>query len=373
MKKWLVSIVALILVLAGSVRAQDITGNWQGTLQAGASLRIVFRITKEADGLKSVLHSIDQGGQPIASTITVQGSNVKISIPAIAGGYEGKLSADGTSMEGTWSQGPGKLPLNLVRATRESAWAIPEPPAALKPMAADANPAFEVATIKPTQPGVVGTVITIKGRQLFTINTSLHYLIAFAYDVQGRQIIGAPSWAENDKFDIVGQPDTDGQPNVRQMKVMFQKLLADRFKLAFHRDKRELPVYAITVVKGGPKLTKSQGDPNGLPGIGFPRLGVMPAINANLGEVANVLQSVVLDRPVIDQTGITGRFDFTLTWTPDDFQFPGVQRSPAIVDPTATAPNLFTAIQEQLGLRLESTRAQAEVLVIDRAEKPTEN
>ena len=132
MKKWLVSMIALTLVLAGTVRAQDVTGNWQGTLQAGASLRIVFRITKDADGFKSVMHSIDQGGQAIASTITVQGSNVKISIPAIAGGYEAKLSADGNSMEGTWSQGPGKLPLNLVKATSETAWAVPEPPAALK-------------------------------------------------------------------------------------------------------------------------------------------------------------------------------------------------------------------------------------------------
>jgi uncharacterized protein (TIGR03435 family) len=99
----------------------------------------------------------------------------------------------------------------------------------------------------------------------------------------------------------------------------------------------------------------------------------MSAFNANIADVAGVLQSIVLDRPVIDQTGLAGRFDFSLTWTPDDFQFPGLQRPPGAVDPAATAPNLFTAIQEQLGLRLESTRAQAEVLVIDKAEKPTEN
>jgi uncharacterized protein (TIGR03435 family) len=197
--------------------------------------------------------------------------------------------------------------------------------------------------------------------------------MAFAYGVQGRQISGAPAWAENDKYDIVGQPDAAGLPNDRQIKSMLQKLLADRFKLAFHREKRELPVYAITVVKGGPKLTKSQGDPNGLPGIGFARLGVMPTINATIADVAGVLQSIVLDRPVIDQTGITGRYDFTLSWTPDDFQFPGIQRPPGAIDPNATAPNLFTAIQEQLGLRLESTRAAVEVLVIDRVEKPTDN
>jgi uncharacterized protein (TIGR03435 family) len=372
MKKWLMSVTLFIVMLVGAVTAQDITGNWQGTLQAGASLRIVFRITKDGDGLKSTMHSIDQGGQGIASTITVQGPNVKISIPAIAGGYEGRLSADGTSMEGTWSQGPGKLPLNLVRATKETAWAVPEPPAPPKPMAADANPAFEVATIKPAQPGAQGYGFLIKGRQFFTINTSLSDLIAFAYGVHARQILGAPSWSENEKYDLMGQPDGAGQPNERQWKGMLEKLLAERFKLAFHREKRELPVYAITVGKGGPKLTKSQGDPNGLPGIFFQRLGVMPAINANLGDLARVLQGTVLDRPVVDQTGVTGRYDFTLTWTPDEFQFPGITR-PAGADVPATAPNLFTAIQEQLGLRLETTRAPAEVLVIDRAEKPTDN
>jgi uncharacterized protein (TIGR03435 family) len=373
MKKWLVSAIALIFALTGAVHAQDITGNWQGTLQAGSSLRIVFRVTKDAEGFTSTMHSIDQGGQAIATTITVQGSNVKISIPAIAGGYEGRLSADGNSMEGNWSQGPGKLPLNLVKATRETAWAIPEPAAPPKPMAADANPAFEVATIKPGQPGAQGYGFLIKGRQFFTINTSLSDLISFAYGVHARQISGGPSWSENDKYDIVGQPEGDGQPNERQWKIMVQKLLADRFRLAFHNEKRELPVYAIVVGKGGPKLTKSQGDPNGLPGIFFKGLGVMPAINANMGDLGRVLQGTVLDRPVIDQTGITGRYDFTLTWTPDEFQFPGIQRPPTPTGNPGAAPNLFTAIQEQLGLRLETTRAPADVIVIDRVEKPTDN
>jgi uncharacterized protein (TIGR03435 family) len=248
---------------------------------------------------------------------------------------------------------------------------MPEPPAPPKAMT-NPNPVFEVATIKPAQAGAQGNGILLKGRQLFTINTSLTDLISFSHTIHARQVVGAQGWMESDKYDIVAQPDSDGQPNDRQLKAMMQKLLEDRFKLTFHREKRELSVYAITVAKSGPKLTKSGGDPNGLPGIFFQGLGIMPATNANMGDLAMVLQGSVLDRPVIDRTGITGRFDFTLRWTPDEFQFPGVGRN--VPRPTDnSAPNLFQAIQEQLGLRLEATRAEAEVLVIDRVEKPTEN
>jgi uncharacterized protein (TIGR03435 family) len=100
--------------------------------------------------------------------------------------------------------------------------------------------------------------------------------------------------------------------------------------------------------------------------------GNMSAFNANIGNLANVLQSFVLDRPVIDRTNLTGRFDFTLRWTPDEFQFPSLGRG-VPRPPDTSAPNLFQAIQEQLGLRLESTRAPADVIVIDRVEKPSEN
>jgi uncharacterized protein (TIGR03435 family) len=155
---------------------------------------------------------------------------------------------------------------------------------------------------------------------------------------------------------------------------MVQKLLTDRFKLTFHREKKELAVYAITVAKGGPKLTKSEGDPNGLPGLFFRGLGNLPAINATMTDFAGVMQGAVLDRPVVDQSGLTGRWDFTLTWTPDEFQFGGAAaRMPPPANNGAAPPDLFTAFQEQLGLKLESTKAPAEVLVIDSVSKPSEN
>jgi uncharacterized protein (TIGR03435 family) len=374
MRKWTLSIVVLSMLIGNSLFAQDLTGTWQGTLQAGRELRIVIKISKGDDGgLKAVMHSIDQGAQGIAGVVTQQGQVVKISVPGIGGKYESKLASDGASMEGTWNQGGPSMPLNLKRANNETAWAIPEPPVPAKSMASDAPMAFEVATIKPSKPGTPGKAITMRGPgQFATVNTSLADLITFAYGIHLRQVTGGPSWLESDLFDITAKPEAEGIPNANQLKGMIQKLLADRFKLAFHHDKKELSVYAIVVGKNGPKLTKSAGDPNGLPGLFFRGLGLLPASNASISDLAGVLQSVVLERPVVDQTGLSGRFDFELKWTPDASQFGGRGGGAPQNNPDAP-PDLFTAMQEQLGLQLKSTKAPVDVLVIDRVEKPSEN
>ncbi len=155
---------------------------------------------------------------------------------------------------------------------------------------------------------------------------------------------------------------------------MVQKLVAERFKLSLHRDKKELSVYALTVARSEPKLARSEGDPSGLPGIFFQGLGVLNVRNANMTDFTNLMQSAVLDRPVVDQTGLTGRYDFTLNWTPDDSQFGGMGASlPPPAAGITPPPNLYTAIQEQLGLKLDATRAPAVVLVVDHVEKPSEN
>jgi len=376
MKKLVLGTFALVALSGILLRAQDLSGTWQGTLHAGRDLRTVIKIARGDDGaLKGSLYSIDQSGQGIpVGSVTLQGSTVRLSVPGIGATYEGKLSADGNSIAGTFTQGGAPLPLNLTRATSETAWSIPEPPARPTPMAADANPAFEVATIKPSRPNVQGKGFLVRGRTFSTINTSLSDLITFAYELHARQIVGGPAWLETDKYDLTAEPDGSGQPDAKQWKVMVQKLLADRFRLAFHRDKRELSVYAIVPARTGPKLTKSEGDPNGLPSLLFRGLGVLPARNATMADFAGVMQGAVLDRPVVDQTGLVGRFDFTLTWTPDESQFGGlgVKVSPPADNPDAP-PGLFTAIEEQLGLRLNSTRAPVDVLVIDSADKPTPN
>ena len=372
---WIVTLAALS---ANALLAQDLTGTWQGTLSLpnGRELRTVIKLSK-ADGgaLRGQMFSIDQGGQAIpVNPVTLQGTTVKMSMPGIGGSYEGKFEADGDSITGSWKQGPEPLALNLKRANAETAWAIPEPPPPPKPMAADAKAEFEVATIKPATPDRPGKAFMVRQRQFSTINTTLSDLITFAYGIHAKQITGGPAWMESEKFDLAAQPAGEGQPNDRQWKAMVQKLLTDRFKLTFHREKKELAVYAITVAKGGPKLTKSEGDPNGLPGLFFRGLGNLPAINATMTDFAGVMQGAVLDRPVVDQSGLTGRWDFTLTWTPDEFQFGGAAaRMPPPANNGAAPPDLFTAFQEQLGLKLESTKAPAEVLVIDSVSKPTEN
>jgi uncharacterized protein (TIGR03435 family) len=369
----LTRLIAVLVLLSASVLAQaaNITGNWQGTLRAGKDLRVVVAIAN-TDGLKAMMYIIDQSGQGLpASSVTLQGSTLRMSFSGIGVTFDGTLSPDGRTIAGTFTQGGTPLAMTLERSTPDTAWAIPEPP---KPMAADAPAVFEVATIKPSLPDRPGKVMTIKGRQVITINTTLNDLIVFAYGIHAKQIIGGPSWMESDKYDVTGQPEGQGMPNERQLRGMLQQLIDDRFKLTTHREMRELPAYVLVVANGGPKLTKNDSNPNGLPGLFFRGLGVLPATNATMADLAGVMQLAVLDRPVVDRTGIQGRYDFTLTWTPDETQFAsmGARVPPPSTDPNAP-PVLFTAIQEQLGLKLESQRAAVEVLVVDRVERPSEN
>jgi uncharacterized protein (TIGR03435 family) len=354
--------------------AQDISGTWQGTIEnSGKQLRVAFRIINADNGFRATAYSIDQGGQAIPVSVTQQGTAITLSMVTLNARFEGRLAADGASITGTFTQGGPPSNLVLRRATPETAWSIPEPPAPPKPMV-NPDPVFEVATVKPTPPDFQGQFITIKGRTMVTANTTLGRLIAFVYGLHPQQLVGAPKWVTETPYDIQGQPEGEGQPSEVQWRTMLRKLLNERFQLTFHREQRELPAYVLTQLPGGHKLAKSGGDPNGLPGMFFRGLGTLPAVNANMTDFSNLLQGVVLDRPVVDKTGITGRFDFTLRWTPDESQFGGrggqAPPAPAGQDPP---PGLFTALQEQLGLKLESTRAPVEVLVIDKVEPPSAN
>jgi uncharacterized protein (TIGR03435 family) len=153
---------------------------------------------------------------------------------------------------------------------------------------------------------------------------------------------------------------------------MLRKLLVDRFQLAFHGDRQELPVYTINVAKGGLKISKSltKGE---TPFMVFPRPGNLASNNVSMADFCKLFQRGFLDRPVVDQTGLTGRYDFTLVWTPDQLRAAAPNPNalaPAVADP---APDLFTATQQQLGLKIDAAKLRIEVLVIDKAEKPSEN
>jgi uncharacterized protein (TIGR03435 family) len=167
-----------------------------------------------------------------------------------------------------------------------------------KSMPADANPVIAVATIKPSDPNKPGWTLGTKGTHFYTVGTNMNDLITFAYGVHAKQIVDGLAWFRTDKFDIEGVPDAEGKPNRDQLKSMVQGLLADRFKLVVHHDKRELAVYALTVAKNGPKLTKSTAPADVYSGYGFPRLGAgttMKVMNMTLAAFASAMQRTVLD------------------------------------------------------------------------------
>jgi uncharacterized protein (TIGR03435 family) len=380
MKKWMIWIMALMALPLGAMEIADtqkIAGKWQGALKIpNGQLRIVIEVSSDSNKLKANFYSIDQQSPAIpASTVSYDGSIFKMTIAALNGNYEGKMSADGKSISGTWSQAGQSMTLDLARATPETAWAIPEPPPPPKRMSANSNPSFEVATIKPSDPSRPGKVVTVRGADVIIVNNTLSDLIMLAYGLHTKQIVDAPGWVESEKYDITGRPDIKGQPSVAQIKSMIQKLLTDRFQLKFHKDTKELSVYALTVAKGGPKFAKSGSDPEGLPALFFRGPGTnLYVTNAAMGEFTGLLQSAVLERPVVDQTGLTEKYDFVLKWTPDPGQMIGLGGPPEQpTDPGDAPPDLFAAIQQQLGLKLSSTKVSTNVIVIDRVEKPSEN
>jgi uncharacterized protein (TIGR03435 family) len=335
-----------------------------------------LKVTKNGPGWTAQIYSIDQMPAPIPVTsISLTGTDVSYSVLRIGGSFEGKMTSDGSAINGNWHQGPSTIGLVLKRATPETAWAIPEPPPRLPPMAADANPEFEVATVKPSKPGARGKGFGVRGRHLSTLNTSLMDLLTFCYRVNSRQVIGLPGWADSQQFDIEAQPAGEGQPSDTQWRVMLQKLVASRFKMSFHPEQRELSVYALTVAKDGPKLTPSKDDSNNLPMLGFRGMGDLVAANADMGHVIEMLEGAVLDRPVVNRTGLKGKYDLQLKWTPDPTQFASLKENmqPAAPPSADAPPDLFTAMQQQLGLKLESTKASVNVMVVDHVEQPSAN
>ena len=234
-----------------------------------------------------------------------------------------------------------------------------------KMMARDADPDWEAVTVRPTDPNTKDDPFMIVGRHLTMQNRSVENLLLLGYGVHKSEILGAPEWVHTAHFDVDGVPDVEGQPNTQQMQSLMRKLLAERFGMKLHREHRSMPVYALVVAKGGPKLDASKGDPSGLPDERLLRNGgeqTIKMVNANMGDLALMMFS--LDKPVVDQTGLKGRYDFQLKYTADEMR---------VATDANAAPGVFTAVQEQLGLKLEATKAPAEVLVIDAVEKPGAN
>jgi uncharacterized protein (TIGR03435 family) len=249
-----------------------------------------------------------------------------------------------------------------------------------------ANPVFDVVSIKPNTSGDTRVTNRVQpGGRYIATNITLRQLIRDAYRIQEFQIVGGPGWMNSDRFDIVAK--AEGNPSVGQMALMRQAVLTDRFNVVTHTEKREMPVYALVVKQAGtlgPKLrpsSESCGDPS-RPATQLQSGQIPCGISGGAGrlstrgtpmtEFAHFL-SFNSDRAVLDRTGLTGPFELALEWTPDPLQAPrvtgGDERAGA--SDLDSLPPLFTAVQEQLGLKLESARGPVDVIVIEHAERPT--
>jgi bla regulator protein BlaR1 len=264
-------------------------------------------------------------------------------------------------------------------------------------------PSFEVATIKPNHGGPLPPLMSLPN-VFRNFNVTARDLVRVAYglppSIATTRVFGGPAWIDNNRYDVDGKiPDAvfaeiqkSQKLRREQMLLMVQSLLAERFKLVAHVETREMPIYELVVAKSGPKLTLAKpaqpGDdapppppaPGAMPKPGDMRQGLMV-----LPKTRNVMEMTAkgqtldalaqmpffgLGVPVVNKTGLTARYDFTLDWTPD----PGAAATNAADAPAEVeAPSVYTALEEQLGLKLVSTKGPVEVIVIDHIELPSEN
>ncbi len=285
------------------------------------------------------------------------------------------------------------LVFSLVNATQSHAQSPAQGAATL-------GPSYEVASIKPNRSDGERIALYYTPNGFIAANVTLRVLIRFAYGpVEENRILGGPDWLTSEKYDIQAKVDSSIADELQklspvqlrlQRQRMLQALLADRFKLTVNRETRELPVYALIIGKNGPKLKESKPsdtytnglrgpDGSGGPGLYAGNVGLLTGQGVSMATLANVL-SRQLGRVVLDKTGITGNYDFELRWNPDQSQLSmltGADNGRQSIDGTPAndsfGPSIFDAVQEQLGLKLESQKAPIEVIVIDHVGKPSEN
>ncbi|MGB6472753.1 MAG: M56 and DUF3738 domain-containing protein [Candidatus Sulfotelmatobacter sp.] len=355
----------------------------EGVLQSGNEAEVY------AEGILSVCRFYVES--PLACASGISGSDLKTRISRImTQGFARQLTFGRKLLLAAVGLTVIVLPIGfgLLNAT----------PTRAQVQAQDANPAahvYEVASIKPNKSGDNMTRMMMKPDGLSATGATLDMLIQDAYGVRYFQIAGSPSWFKTERYDIEAKMDSSVAEELRKLndnqreaetRRMLLALLADRFQLKLHIDTKELPVYALVIAKNGSKLQVARpGDtyPNGFKGPDGGGGAGMMFMEGNGGPVRGQaipiaslvhLLSQQLGRTVLDKTGLTGKYDFTLKWVPDESQGPpGPPRMDNAPPPDSSGPSLFTAIQEQLGLKLEAQKGPVEILVIDHAAKPSEN
>ncbi len=253
-------------------------------------------------------------------------------------------------------------------------------------------PAFEVVSVKPHPPELIqpSSMVAEPGGRFTARNIPLRLLIRTAYQIQDDQIVDGPVWLSSDRFDIAAKAEDGASP--ADLGAMLQALLADRFKLTVHRETRELPIFELLLARSdgalGPRMKRSECVPDinarpATPPGGAPRCGSISngfgrlTLSASPIPVMAQFLSPVVSRVVLDRTGLSGNFDVDLTWTPDRLppRPPGtppdqtLRVNGAEIDPNG--PSIFTAVREQLGLKLESGKGPVNVLAIDHIEHPS--
>lgn len=366
-------VAGLLLVLCATLQAQSILGTWQGKLPVAENSRIILKFTKAEDGgLHGVFYRIDQYADSLPlSSVSFVAPDVAVAFDVLSVSYRGKLSADGKSITGVWTQANQTFPLTFSLTAPENVWKR-EGAVALAPMSATADPAFEVATVKPSAPNATQEQIHASTRHFEHKNATVADMIEFVYKVKLRQIEGGPAWIDETRFDVAGEPDVEGQPSPDQFRLMEQKLLAERFQLKVHSIQKVFPVYAIKVEKNPPKL--SRRDPAEMQHDGIITRpgedGQMRAqfIYTTMPEFANLLMNFIKDRHIVDETGLSGPFDFTVS-----VPMAAVQGGPGVgLDDNDKAVAFFQAL-EPLGLKLVAKKATLDVVVVDRLERPSAN
>lgn len=265
-------------------------------------------------------------------------------------------------------------------------------------------PKFEVATVKLTKDDDGRSMIRFTPDGISIHGVQLKMLLRESFGVEDDRILGEPSWVKN-RYDVEAKVDADDAPKLKDLKfddrrAMMLPLFQDRFNLKYHHETRDLPIYTLVVAKSGVKMKQSAPDPpaksddvkpdapprpdpagpNAPPRLG--RHGLMSNGRGHLESTGTSTEMLVhilsseLGRTVVDKTGLTGNYDYTLQWTPDDVGTPmGGDAGPGKGDisPDSGGPTLLTALEEQLGLKLESTKTSIDVIVIDRIDPPSEN
>jgi uncharacterized protein (TIGR03435 family) len=358
-------VVAMLVVAAPLLAAaQSLEGVWKGQLKAGRGFAVTVKFAHAGSSWTGELGTEESAEKRPLEAISFEKNAVRFGVPALGAQFSGQLAADGSSITGNWTQGAVSTPLSLSRdKTAEEVTT-----AKLSNMAKEAHPKFEVATIKPSNPEEEMQGFMSQGQAIFCKNERLKDLLSFAYGVHPATIVNLNGWMTSERFDVNGYADVAGEPNMVQTREMYKDLLETRFGLKYHLEKREVSLYVLELGKPPLRITRSIGDSNGSPDQSITHWShdsaTLKETNATMQEFSSMLDFFIAERPTVDRTGLEGRYDFVLTWAPNDLS--------EDANATAKVPNIFGALAE-LGLKLRGAKEPYDVMVIDHVERPSAN